>query len=183
MVVNNDKCHIRYLNIGWPASVHDEWVFSNCALSLAPNDYFSAGEYLLGDSAFSNRSTMVPAFKKLGYTIELPLEKKHFNTLLASVRALSEHTIGIWKGRFPWLRSIPIQIIGERSMQRLICYFTATAMLHNFFVQHNPPPSWIVEEDRDDKFLAQLEEHISEDMMDEQGSCGDRRSEVMNYQR
>ncbi len=89
----------------------------HCILSLAPNDFFSAGEYLLGDSAFSNRSTVVPAFKKLGNTIELPLEKKPFNALLASVRVLSEHTIGIWKGRFPWLRSIPIQITGERSMQ------------------------------------------------------------------
>ncbi len=57
------------------------------------------------------------------------------------------------------------------------------AMLHNFFVQHNPPPSWIVEEGRDDEFLAELEEHISEDMTDEQGSRGDRRSEVMNYLR
>jgi hypothetical protein len=105
---------IRYLNIGWPASVHDKRVFSNCSLSLAPNDFFSAGEYLLGDSAFSNRSTVVPAFKKLGNTIELPLEKKHFDTLLASARVLSEHTIGIWKGRFPWLRSIPIRILNDR---------------------------------------------------------------------
>jgi hypothetical protein len=66
-------------------------------------------------------------------------------------------------------------------MQRLIRYVTATAMLHNFFIQHNPPPSRIVEEDRDDEFLAQLEEHISEDIMDEQGSRGNQRSEVMNY--
>jgi hypothetical protein len=71
-------------------------VFSNCALLLAPNDFFSAGKYLLADSAFSNRATMVPAFKKLGNTIELPQEKKNFNTLLASVRVLSEHTIGIF---------------------------------------------------------------------------------------
>jgi hypothetical protein len=109
MVVNDDKRHIRYLNIGWPVPVHDERVFSNCSLSLAPNDFFSAGEYLLGDSAFSNRSTVVPAFKKLANTIELPLEKKNFNTLLASVRVLSKHTIGIWKGRFPWLWSIPLR--------------------------------------------------------------------------
>jgi hypothetical protein len=54
-------------------------------LLLALNDFFSAGEYLLGDSAFSNRATMVLAFKKLGNTIELLQEKKHFNTLLASV--------------------------------------------------------------------------------------------------
>jgi hypothetical protein len=74
MVVNDDKRLIRYLNIGWPASVHDEQVFSNCSLSLAPNDFFSAGEYLLGDSAFSNRSSVVPAFKKLANTILLLFE-------------------------------------------------------------------------------------------------------------
>jgi hypothetical protein len=68
-------------------------------------------------------------------------------------------------------------------MQLLIRYVTATAMLHNFFIQHNPPPGWIDEEDQDEEFLAQLEEYISEDMMDKQGSHGDHRSEVMNYLR
>jgi recombinational DNA repair ATPase RecF len=47
--------------------------------------------------------------------------------------------------------------------------------------QHQCMTSWIDEEDWDEEFSAQLEDQISEDMMDDQGSHGDHRSEVMNY--
>ena len=55
MVVNDDKRRIRYLNVGWPASVHDERVWSNTLIARHHERFFSPGEYLLGDSAFSNR--------------------------------------------------------------------------------------------------------------------------------
>jgi hypothetical protein len=56
MVVNDDKKRIRYLNTGWPASVHDKRVWSNTAIAHNPNTYFSPSEYLLADSALSNLS-------------------------------------------------------------------------------------------------------------------------------
>jgi hypothetical protein len=63
MVVNDDKKRIRYLNIGWPASVHGKRVWSSTAITCNSNTYFSPGEYLLADSAFSNRFYMVTTFK------------------------------------------------------------------------------------------------------------------------
>ncbi len=36
MVVKDDKCRIRYLNIGWPASVHDQHVWKNSVVNRHP---------------------------------------------------------------------------------------------------------------------------------------------------
>jgi hypothetical protein len=182
MVVNDDKRRIRYLNIGWPASVHDERVWSNTTVAQNPERFFSPGEYLLGDSAFANRAYLVPAFKKLGSQVQLQNEQSGFNLLHSGARVKSEHTIGIWKGRFPWLRTIPIRIRNKRSMRRLIRYVTATAILHNFFVQHNPPASWIEPEDRDDRFLNELN-YLTPNLNEAAGEQGVHRGQVLNYLR
>jgi hypothetical protein len=109
----NDKKRIRYLNIGWPASVHNERVWNDTTIARNPDNYFSPGEYLLTDSAFSNRH-LVPAYKRLGNQCELLKDQMAFNKALAAPCVRSEHTIGIWKGRFPWLCSIPMQISNKQ---------------------------------------------------------------------
>jgi hypothetical protein len=100
MVVNDDKKQIRYLTIGWPAPVHDERVWSNTTIARNADNYFSPGEYLLADSAFSNHHYLVPAYKKLGNQCELLKDQMVFNKALAAARVRSEHTTGIWIGRF-----------------------------------------------------------------------------------
>ncbi len=182
MVVNDDKRRIRYLNVGWPASVHDQRVWKNSVVDMNPQQFFSPGEYLLGDSAFSNTATLVPAYKRLGNQGELLSDQAGFNTCLAGVRVKSEHTIGIWKGRFPWLRTIPIRIANKRSMKRLIRYVRATAILHNFFVQHPTPTAWIEEEDRDNRFLDELD-YITPEMTRVDGEQGGRREQIHNFLR
>jgi len=49
-----------------------------------------------------------------------------------------------------------MQISNKQSIRRLIRYVRAMAILHNFFVEHNPPSSWIDPDDRDDQFLNDL---------------------------
>jgi len=84
-----------------------------------PKNYFSENEFNLGDSAFSNSPFMVLSFKKQSGE-EIPEEHERFNKLLSKVRMRSEHTIGILKGRFPWLRSIRMKITKKkRSLYRL----------------------------------------------------------------
>jgi hypothetical protein len=56
----------------------------------------SPQEYLLRDSAFTATSFLVPAYKKYGGRVQL----------LPGARCQVEHTIGIWKGWFPFLREI-----------------------------------------------------------------------------
>jgi hypothetical protein len=149
MVVNDDKCRIQYLDVGWPTSVHDKQVWGNTLIARHEH-FFSPEEYLLGDSAFLNRIYLVPAFKKLGNQTDLRKEESGCNKCHSGVHVKSEHTIGIWKGRFPLLHTIPIRVTNRCSMRRLIQYVRATAILHNCFLQHNPPSSWIEPEDRDE---------------------------------
>lgn len=175
MVVCDDKRRIRYLNVGWPASVHDQRVWRNTMVSNKPDNFFSSGEYLVADSAFSNTTFIVPAYKKFADGGEGKVE---FNTLLGTVRVLSEHTIGIWKGRFPWLRSIPIKVSNKSSMLRLVRYVRATAILHNLLVRHEPPREWILPEEPNDFLDDQFQ---ARDLTPEQGERGGRRREIHNY--
>jgi hypothetical protein len=133
-----------------------ERVWSNTTIAQNPDRFFSPREYILGDSAFSNRTYLVPAFKQLGSQMQLQNGQAKFNVLHSGARVRSEHTIGIWKGRFPWLQSISIRITNKHSMKRLIRYVTATAILHIFFVLHPTSESWIEPEDRDEQFLNEL---------------------------
>jgi hypothetical protein len=57
MVINDDKKRIWYLKIGWPASEHDERVWSSTVIDHKSSQLiFFPCEYLLADSAFSNHS-------------------------------------------------------------------------------------------------------------------------------
>jgi len=55
---------ITWVEMGWPGSVHDNWVWSNSDVNLLKDKYFNNRKYLLGGSAFSASSVLVPAFKK-----------------------------------------------------------------------------------------------------------------------
>jgi len=50
--------------MGWPSSIHDNWVWADSNVYLSKEKYFGNKEFLLGDLAFSSSSVMVPAFKK-----------------------------------------------------------------------------------------------------------------------
>jgi hypothetical protein len=107
MVICDDRRFIRHYLTGWPGSVHDNRIFGMTNLAKMPALYFSSKEYLLGDSAFLSRWFMVPAYKNLpGPGGSLTTEQERFNTCLGSARVVSEHTIGLLKCRFPWLRHI-----------------------------------------------------------------------------
>jgi len=94
-LVCDDNKKVRYLNVGWPGSVHDQRVYQNSVLNRNPGDYFSDLEYILGDSAYSPSPTMVPAYKKFGGQVTLAHGQIFFNDLLSRPRSMIEHTIGI----------------------------------------------------------------------------------------
>ena len=116
MVVNDGKWRIRYLNIGWPASVHDESVWSN---NMVAHNPVSPVEYLQGYSAFSNQFYLVPAFKKHGNQAELPKQQSGFSTLHETAHVKNEQTIGIWRTGFHGY-AIPTRIRNICSMMGLI---------------------------------------------------------------
>ena len=74
----------------------DNQVWSNSDVYLSKEKYFGNKELLLGDSAFSASSVMVPAFKKSS-NANLREMRKYFKAKLAKVWIKSEHCIGLLK--------------------------------------------------------------------------------------
>lgn len=137
LVVNDDKRRIRYFLAGWPGKTHDNRVMRNSLLGVQPEIFFAPNQYILGDSAFEAQWYCIPAFKKPA-GLSIPEHKSRFNNLLSSPRVISEHTIGMWKGRFPWLRSIRMKIKKDRKyLVAILRVIKATVILHNFLIEEN----------------------------------------------
>lgn len=60
-----DSAHrIRYAYCGWPNSVHDARIWAATSIHNRPDQFFSDGEYLLGDSAYACTPRMITPFKR-----------------------------------------------------------------------------------------------------------------------
>jgi DDE superfamily endonuclease len=64
LIVNDHKKRIRHYLAGFPGYAHDQRVWSHTKLFREPQQYFSPGQYILGDSAFTNSAIVVASFKK-----------------------------------------------------------------------------------------------------------------------
>jgi hypothetical protein len=65
-----------------------------------------------------------------------PKDEEQYNTCLAHVRVITEHTMGLWKGRFPWLRNIRMTITNDpKSLDSILKYIDATVVLHNMLIK------------------------------------------------
>lgn len=152
MIICDHLRRIRHYLAGFPGSAHDNRIFKATRLALKPDEYFDGMQYLLGDSAFENQWFMVAAHKK-PKDQAIPKNQEKFNEKLASLRIISEHCIGMLKGRFPWLRSIRIQITEDKdSLRRILHLLEATVVLHNMLIEikEAEKKEWIDEDDFSD---------------------------------
>jgi DDE superfamily endonuclease len=135
LIFCDHKRKIRHYLAGFPGSAHDNRVFRATRLYQNPRSYFAEREYSIGDSAFENTPFMVSAHKKpVGET--LPDRYEKFNEKLARLRIISEHCIGLLKGRFPWLRQIRMKITEDRdSLTHILELLDATIVLHNMLIE------------------------------------------------
>jgi hypothetical protein len=134
MIVCDHTRRIRHYLAGFPGSAHDNRVFKATKLYQEPEQYFDTMQYILGDSAFENSWFMVSAFKK-PKDQPIPQQHEQFNGKLASLRIISEHCIGILKGRFPWLRTIRMKITNKKKSVKMILHLIeATIVLHNMLL-------------------------------------------------
>jgi hypothetical protein len=134
LIFCDHKKMIRYYLSGYPGSAHDNRIYKGTAVKQHPNQFFSPMQYVVGDSAFENDQHMVSAFKKLPNR-QLCRDEELFNTQLAKLRIISEHCIGMLKGRFPWLRSIRLTITEEKkSLRKILQLIDATIILHNMLI-------------------------------------------------
>lgn len=148
-------------------------------------DALAHREYLLGDCAFENVWFIVSAFCKPFGTI-LPHEHKVFNDAEKPVQAILEHTIGILKGRFPWLCQIHTIITDDpKSIKCILEYIDAVIILHNLLVKRNDeiPEEWI---DSDDFSDIDNDEYAPPDYLQEEIPVGPPKDEhhwrLMVYQ-
>jgi hypothetical protein len=184
LVVNDDKRRIRYFLAGWPGKTHDNQVFRNSKLGMNPENFFNHNQYILGDSAFEAQWFCIPAFKKpAGGQIEQ--HRSRFNDLLATPRVISEHTIGIWKGRFPWLRSIRMKITNDpNSMRQILRVIKVTIILHNFLIEEHDEfeDSWKHFEDASDIDEAEEEDYLHDELnQPAEEDHNLRREQLLNY--
>eukprot|EP00978_Attheya_sp_CCMP212_P009530 scaffold22545_cov61-Attheya_sp.AAC.1 len=147
LIVNDEQKKIRYYLAGFPSNAHDNRVYKATKLARSSLQFFGTKYYLVGDSAFETSMTVVPAFKcPRSHTLDD--QQMKFNTQLGKLRVLSEHTIGILKGRFPWLCSIPMQISDNPMfLKRILKYIDCCIVLHNILINHiqdeDVPEEWI----------------------------------------
>ena len=168
---------------GWPGSTHDNCVLKASNLYTRRESYFSHLEYLLGDSAFSNSSIMVPAFKKGRHETVLPRDKELFNTHLARVRIKSEHCIGLLKGRFQCLKGLnTYKSRGEEDVKYIVDIFSACTVLHNLLLSYDDriPQEWYDElaEEIDTEMVDEIENIDTVDAVEV--NDGNRRSAVFH---
>ena len=145
MIVNDDQRKIRAYMSGHPGSCHDSRVYGAMPLATDPESFFSGQKYfLLGDSAFANSESVVTSFKApRGHA--LTPEQEAFNTKVGNLRVTSEHTIGMLKARFPFLRSIPMKITDDpKSLRRILRVIDCCIILHNLLIDidDDVPEEW-----------------------------------------
>jgi DDE superfamily endonuclease len=188
MVICDHKRRIRYYLSGYPGSAHDNnRVFRGTALKKSPSDFFGETQYIIGDSAFENDWFIVAAYKKsAGQELEEDHEK--FNSKMAKLRIISEHCIGMLKGRFPWLRSIRLQVTNDvRSLRTILQFLDASVILHNMLISfgEEEQDDWIDLadfSDMDDAERAPYEEDDELNAAIPAGSAKDaKRSRLLNY--
>jgi hypothetical protein len=189
-VINDDRRKIRDYLAGFPGSSHDNRVWKHMKQYNNPIAYFSASEYLLCDCAFEPSDITVSAYKsQAGFY--MPQDEQKFNNVMKEPRVITEHTMGLWKGRFPWLRNIRMLITNDKeTLARIIRYIDATIVLHNMLIDfgddvdsENP---WSCEEDdlSDIDDASRLPERNMLDLPIPAGSLpGTRRERLKDYVR
>ena len=184
LIICDDQRRIRYINAGWPGTAHDNRILRNSNIFQRPLSFFAERQYILGDSAFENTWFVVLAFKKPRGN-KLPREQEIFNDAMSKPRVISEHTIGILKGRFPWLRQIRNVITDDpNNMKRILDYILAATILHNLLLDCKIPDEWVDTDDMssiDDPDRAQSQDDELNVAVPVGSATDERRKQLMYY--
>ena len=146
-VVSDLDGRIRFLFVGYPASVHDSRCVSYSELVRDPLKFFSGNEYILADSAYSLSDTIITSFKQ---PLAGMAPYSTFNYMHSSARVLVEHCIGRLKSRFQSLRGLRIQILDREDHERACRWVVACCILHNLLIGVNDGELNDIEEIQED---------------------------------
>jgi hypothetical protein len=111
-------------------------------LSNHPEDYFSPGQWVMGDSAFKQTDYFVSPYKRSRGVGLLPRAKKRFNKHFSRMRVTIEHAFGMLKMRFQSLKSLRSQIDTEIDLHRSLNWIRSCVILHNFLGNQRVDDFW-----------------------------------------
>jgi hypothetical protein len=134
-LVCDDRRKIIYYVLGWPGSVYiyiyDATVFGQSDLFKDPHAYFSALEYLLGDSGYCGTWFICTPYRQPAASIP---HNEVYNTLFSSARQVIEHVNGIIKNRFGSLKNIRIEIKKAKDFETFNNWILVCLILHNLLL-------------------------------------------------
>eukprot|EP00804_Cyclotella_cryptica_P018903 CCRYP_006432-RC/>CCRYP_006432-RC protein AED:0.31 eAED:0.30 QI:0/-1/0/1/-1/1/1/0/185 len=122
------------------------------------SDFFSPLQYVLCDTAFEPSDIAVAAYKcQAGFVQDR--DEQMFSTCMSSPRVITAHTMGLWKGRFPWLRNIRMLITDDtESLERILKYIDVAVVLHNMLIDFGGEDEVDGPWDVDDEVLSDLDD-------------------------
>ena len=130
--VCNARKEFTYMIAGWAGSPHDAHVFASTKLSKSPLEYFSPGQYLLGDSAYKHTEYLVPRYKAPDTNERI---NRKFNKKLSRVRIDIEHAFGMLKGRWKSLTGLRVRVNKPERYKYAVQWITACVVLHNILLR------------------------------------------------
>jgi len=143
-VICDSNKQIIAFHAGCPSSSADSTVFQRMDVYQDPAAHFSAGQYLIVDSAYSLTTTCIPSYKAPWTDLK---ENSDFNHCIAVARVRNEHCIGILKSRWGSLHEMQQQLRNKNDMRILLGWVMSCCVLHNMLAMLGD--SW------DEKFLEE----------------------------
>lgn len=139
--------------IGLPGSQHDATAWKKTRLPQEHEQLLGEGKWIWADSAYPIQPWLVAPYKKyvliefMGFILnkvndffirpeKYTAENEQFNYHVSAVRIRSEHCVGFWKGRFPSLRGLRLEINNSKQLLFATYWVIATIAIHNFAIQH-----------------------------------------------
>lgn len=130
------RLRVRHMVLGYPGSVHDARIYSNCEISLNSKKFLSGAEWLAGDSAYKLTGTLLTPFRTNSSEGNAK-ERADFNKTFSSYRIRIEHCFGLMKERFNSLKELKIQIKDATSVKHACDWILVCAILHNILLCNN----------------------------------------------
>ena len=127
---------IRQVAIGYPGSVHDAKIFSNCPLAKHPQRYLSNGQWIAGDSAYPLKSFLFTPFRTNSseHTKEA---RDQFNKYFSKYRVRIENCFGHLKEKFGSLKELKFRMLNERNKKDCNDWIMVCCILHNILISYN----------------------------------------------
>ena len=130
-VVCNSSKKFIYMLTGFSNATHDARVWAHTCLQQDPEIYFSTGQYILADSAYTSIEYLVPPYKAPHARSK---EIRQFNRRLSSARIDIEHAFGILKGRWKSLTGLRLLLNSHKQFEYACMWLTACVVLHNILL-------------------------------------------------